>query len=117
MQVQVVPELLHFEFHKLCPHQQVAIETLTGMAEAGTELQLGGTAAAVVLLTVHTHMLTCERETSLFTYFPRNFDGFLRLTATIDVKLYFLNNCKKTKQKTPKMKSSLIYTENNSDLQ
>lgn len=58
MQVQVVPELLHFQLHKLRPHQQVAVETLAGVTEAGAGLALGRAAAAVVLLTVHTHMLT-----------------------------------------------------------
>lgn len=60
MQVQVVPELLHLQLHKLRPLQQVAVETLTGVTEARTRLLLGGATAAVVLLTVHTHML---RET------------------------------------------------------
>lgn len=58
MQVQVVPELLHFQLHKLGPLQQVAMETLTDVAEAWAGFQLGRAAAAVVLLTVHTHMLT-----------------------------------------------------------
>lgn len=57
MQVQVVPELLHFQLHQLCPLQQVAVETLTGVTEAWPRRLLGGAAAAVVLLTVDAHVL------------------------------------------------------------
>lgn len=85
MQVQVVPELLHFQLHKLRPHQQVAIEALTGVTEAGAGLQLGRAAAAIVLLTVHTNMLT-ERQTGgerdrleVYLLFYR----FLHLTARL----------------------------------
>lgn len=38
MQVQVVPQLLHFQLHELRPLQQVAVETLTGVTEAGAGL-------------------------------------------------------------------------------
>ena len=61
VQVQVVPELPHFQLHELRPHQQGAIETLTGVTEAGAGLHLGGATATVVLLTVHAHMLR-ERQ-------------------------------------------------------
>lgn len=61
VQVQVVPELLHFQLHEFRPLQQVAVETLTGVTETGAGLQLCGAAAAVVLLTVHAHMLTDRR--------------------------------------------------------
>lgn len=61
MQVQVVPELLHLQLHKLRPLQQVAVETLTGVTEAGTRLLLGRATATVVLLTVHTNVLR-ERD-------------------------------------------------------
>lgn len=57
VQVQVVPELLHFQLHQLCPLQQVAVETLTGVTEAWPRRLLGGAAAAVVLLTVDAHVL------------------------------------------------------------
>lgn len=59
--MQVVPELLHLQLHKLRPLQQVAIETLTGVTEAGTRLLMGRATATVVLLTVHTHVLR-ERD-------------------------------------------------------
>lgn len=57
MEVEVVPQLLHLQRHQLRPLHQVTIETLTGVTEAGPQVQLDGAAAAVVLLTVHTHML------------------------------------------------------------
>lgn len=57
MQVQVVPELLHFQLHQLRSLQQVAVETLTGVTEAWPRRLLGGAAAAVVLLTVDAHVL------------------------------------------------------------
>lgn len=61
MQVQIVPEFLHFQLHELCLHQKVAIETLTGVTEVRASLTLDTAAAAVVLFTVHTNMLT-ERQ-------------------------------------------------------
>lgn len=57
VQVQVVAQLLHLQLHQLRPLQQVAVEALAGVAEAGAGLQVGGAAAAVVLLAVHAHML------------------------------------------------------------
>lgn len=62
VQVQVVPEILHLQLHELAPLQQVAVETLTGVAEAWAELQLGGAPAAEVLLAVDTHMLIERRS-------------------------------------------------------
>lgn len=61
MQVQIVPEFLHFQLHELCPHQQVAIETLTGVTEVRAGLKLDTAAAAIVLFTVRANMLT-ERQ-------------------------------------------------------
>lgn len=60
MEMQVVSELLYFELHELRSLHQVPIETLTGVTEARAWLELGRATAAIVLLTVHTHML---RET------------------------------------------------------
>lgn len=60
--MQVVPQLLHFQLHELRPNQQVAVETLTSVTETGAGLLLSRAAAAVVLLTVHTDMLT-DRQT------------------------------------------------------
>lgn len=60
--MQVVPQLLHFQLHELLPNQQVAVETLTSVTQTGAGLLLSRAAAAVVLLTVHTDMLT-DRQT------------------------------------------------------
>ena len=57
MQVEVVSEVLHLQFHQFSWLQQVTVETLAGVAEAGPGICLGRATAAVVLLTVNTHML------------------------------------------------------------
>lgn len=65
MQVQVLPQVSHFQLHELCPEEQVAMEMLTGMTEKRAGLQLSGAVAAIVLLTVHTNMLTHKTAAGL----------------------------------------------------
>ena len=61
VQVEVVAQVLHLQLHQLRALEQGAMETLAGVAQPRSRVQLSRTPGAVGLLTVHTDVLSGSR--------------------------------------------------------